>query len=99
VWLLPLLHLHLHLVDFNEPCVRALARFLVQEKLSTLLFRASPALQVIASHLPPGGSGGYTASDPLSATGLAHGTRKIKIGFISKFFTANHAHGQLLRVR
>jgi hypothetical protein len=75
------------------------ARRLVQEKLSTLLFRASPALQVIASHLTPGGSGGYTDSDPLSATGLTQGTRKIKIGFISKFFTANHAHGQLLRVR
>ena len=45
---------------------------------------AAPSLRVLAPHLLP---------QPASGK---HQGRKIRIGFLSKFFVVNHAHGQLL---
>ena len=67
----------------------------LQEKLSTLVFRSSPRLLVVADHVEargiPGGS-------QRTAAALRSASRKIRVGFMSKFFTINHAHGQLLQV-
>ncbi len=62
----------------------------VQEKYSKLISLANPHLMFAAPHLHPGSA--------QSDTALTTGARKIRVGFLSKFFTMNHAHGQLLRV-
>ena len=81
-------------------CFAVVPTAYTQEKLGVLLQRVNPDLLLVGAHLDPSASSGagYTASHPQSSTALAQGARKIHIGFVSKFFTANHAHGQLLRV-
>ncbi len=64
--------------------------------LSTVVFRASPRLMVIGEHVEARGVGRGPTQD---ATALRTAARKIRVGFMSKFFTVNHAHGQLLQVR
>ncbi len=70
----------------------------LQEKFSTLLFRACPAVQAISPHLQQRAVAAGHASPGNDPT-LIQGTRKIRIAFLSKFFTMEHAHGELLKVR
>lgn len=68
----------------DRQLMESLARVL--EKSAPASFAASPWLhqgeQLFSQH---------------DRQALASGARKIRVGFVSKFFTMNHAHGQLLQ--
>ena len=70
---------------------------ILQEKFGALVFQATPSLLQLSPHLLERAGAAHGDSSPLNDAALAAGTRKIRIGFLSKFFTMNHAHGQLLR--
>ena len=40
----------------------------------------------------------HLLDEAASLSQLWAGARKVRVGFMSKFFTVNHAHGQLLQV-
>lgn len=76
-------------------------------KISRLLRRLSPMLRFLSPGLRPSAppmlppAGGMASGDGYSAARCpeavrwhnAAGQRKVVVGFISKFFTHNHAHG------
>ena len=84
------------LVDMHSriraPCDSCTSEFVraAQEAVSGMLARACPAA---AAYVAPHLAGGWDRS------GLATGARALRVGFVSKFFTTEHAHGLLLRVR
>jgi hypothetical protein len=62
-----------------------------------MLFKACPEVQVIVPHLRNRAAMAGDAS-PQNDMSLQSGSRKIRVGFLSKFFTMEHAHGELLKV-
>lgn len=61
------------------------------EKLSRLFVAVTPSLVHVPARIPRGGLPRW----PVAVDGSPQ--RPIRVGFFSKFFHENHAHGQLLQ--
>lgn len=66
----------------------------LQELQASAFLHLLPSLRYTAPHLRAGAS---ATSDWDGGLGLRDGSRRVRVGFVSKFFTLNHAHGLLLR--
>ncbi len=69
-----------------------------QEKYGAVLIRGSPQAIMLAPFLSKRSSLTQGDTSPGNDAQLHTGARKIRVGFLSKFFTMEHAHGELLKV-
>lgn len=71
-----------------------------QEQIARIVQKSWSGSEEIARHLQGMGSGEkQTAAGRWQLTTEGHFALKLRVGFMSKFFTQEHAHGELLSVR